>query len=98
MSTEKKATNPFYVLLVLLGIIFAITTCAYGVMAVKMSTAAGISEVVGGDGLMPLMNRHGLSILLVELVLLALATFGAIGTDNYWTKRNSQEPPHDAPQ
>lgn len=97
MSAEKKAINPFYVLLIILGIIFAITTCAYGVMTVKMSTAAGISANSGG-GLLPLLSQHGLTILLVELVLLAVATFAAIGTDDYWQKRDSQEPPHDAPQ
>lgn len=96
MAAVKKPFNPFYVLLVIVGIVFTVTACAYGVMAVKMSTAQGISAS-SGSGLMELMSKHGLVILLVELVILALATFAAIGTDEYWQKRNSQEPPHDAP-
>ncbi|HTN76609.1 MAG TPA: hypothetical protein VL096_15220 [Pirellulaceae bacterium] len=97
MAAPQKHINPFYVILVVLGVVFAITACAYGVMTVKMSTAQGISESAGA-GLIALMNTHGLMILLVELGLLAVATFAAMATDDYWQKRDAQEPPHDTPE
>jgi hypothetical protein len=83
---DRKPINPFYVLLVILGIIFGITACAYGVMAVKMSTVEGIaasSEVQ----VMKILNDHGLKVLLVELALLGVACFAAMATDSYWAKK-----------
>jgi hypothetical protein len=93
---SQKPFNPFYVLLVLLGIVFGVTACAYGVMTVKMSSAAGVASSLDSP-VLAFLNDHGLTLLLVELALLALASFAAMGTDSYWTKRNDQEPPHDAP-
>lgn len=83
--SQKKAFNPFYVLLVILGVIFGITACMYGVMTVKMSTAIGVAANANSP-VLTLMSEHGLTILLVELALLGLACFAAMATDSYWTK------------
>lgn len=85
---QKKATNPFYVLLVIVGVVFGLTACAYGVMTVKMGTAAGIAENANSP-VIRFLNEHGLTLLAVEIGLLALTTFAAIGTDSYWTKDKS---------
>lgn len=82
---QKKAVNPFYVLLVIVGVVFGLTACAYGVMTVKMSTAAGIAENLDSPAIR-FLNDHGLVVLAVEIALLALTTFAAMGTDSYWTK------------
>src|SRR5262245_41574279 len=75
-----KATNPFYAALLAVGVAFAITACAYGVMTVR-----GLDpRLADEEGLMGLMSRHGLAMMVVELVLLGLLTFAAIGTDGYW--------------
>jgi hypothetical protein len=34
------------------------------------------------------MSRHGEAALTIELVALAVFTFGAIGTDDYWQRRD----------
>ena len=95
----KSPSNPFYILLVIVGIVFAVTACAYGVMTIKLSTAAGASAS-SGEWLVDFLNRYGMWLLLGELAVLAVLTFAAIGTDDYWTRRHkkdsSQEPPHDA--
>ncbi len=88
---KKKAINPFYVLLVLLGVVFFVTACAYGVMAISdLRSSAYYTQPETAHPLMELMRERGGSILLVELVLLTLCTFGAIGTDQYWTGRNDE--------
>jgi hypothetical protein len=95
----RQPFNPFYILLVLLGILFAVTACAYGVMTVKLSTAEGASAS-NGLWLVSLMNEHGLWLLMGELGLLAVFTFAAIGTDDFWIRRQKsavQEPRHDDP-
>ena len=82
----KKPVNPFYVLLVILGVVFGITACAYGVMTVKMSTVEGIAST-SQSPVMKFLNDHGLTVLLVELALLGVACFAAMGTDSYWAKK-----------
>ena len=86
-----KPLNPFYPVLVVAGIAFALTACAYSVMTVR-----GLDPHTAGEGgLVGLMDRHGLAIMVVELVVLGLLTGAAIGTDNYWTARfeSKQQPP-----
>lgn len=83
-----KATNPFYVLLMAAGTAFALTACAYGVMAVKMLEPAQVARE--GDSsrfFVETMDRHGLAIMLVELAVIAVCTFAAIASDGFWTRR-----------
>jgi hypothetical protein len=87
MLRSKKFANPFYGLLVVVGLAFCITAMTYGVMMVRETRAAGSSELVANHALMQLMNDHGNTILLIELALLAVCTFGAIGTDEFWQRR-----------
>jgi hypothetical protein len=88
VAKTKKAINPFYVLLVVAGVLFVITACAYGVMAVRLADPARAAETSrAGAGLIALMDRHGLTIMTVELIVLAIATIAAITTDGYWSRR-----------
>ena len=82
---KKKPKNPFYILLMIVGTAFALTACAYGVMTVRMGQAVPSSA---GDAF---FDTYGLWIMGVELTLLTLLTFAAIGTDDYWTRRAEGE-------
>jgi hypothetical protein len=79
MMPQKNLTNPFYVVLLAVGAVFAITACAYCVMTVR-----GLEPRPDEVGLMGLMSQHGLTILVIELIVLGLLTVAAIGTDGYW--------------
>jgi hypothetical protein len=85
LMPQSKPTNPFYAALLVVGVVFAITACAYCVMTVR-----GLEPRPDEQGLMGVMSQHGLTILVVELVLLGVLTFAAIGTDEYWTRRAGQ--------
>ena len=95
MRRSRKSANPFYVLLILAGLSFAITATAYVVMAYREAhapiepVAGAASAVVGGEehALMIWMRQHGNAALLSELGLLAICTIGAIATDSYWQRR-----------
>ena len=87
MRQYKKSANPFYGLLVLVGLTFVVTAAAYGVMAVRESRAAVKGEPADEHALMKWMHEHGDSALLTELAILGVCTFGAIGTDEYWQRR-----------
>ena len=84
---EVKAFNPFYVLLLISGVVFAITTCAYGVMMLQMGRAQPLQEDSPGAALMQFLDCHGMTVLGIELAVLAVTTFAAIGFDDYFTKR-----------
>lgn len=90
----RLSFNPFYVLLVIVGIAFAITACAYGVMTfteLRMSSSAGQRGV-----LIEFMESYGAVTLAGELAALAIATVGAIATDRFWQRRPTRtaQQPH----
>lgn len=88
MSQIKEATNPFYVVLLVVGMVFFVTACAYGVMSFKaVRGGPAAMDEAGASGLMVFMEEHGNKLLAGELLILAVATFGAIGSDSYWNRR-----------
>jgi hypothetical protein len=93
MPRSKKSANPFYVLLVIAGIAFALTATAYGVMAFREArpVAANTPPDAGvrRHPLLAWMSEHGETALIAELAVLGVFTFGAIGTDEYWQRRDA---------
>lgn len=87
---SRKAVNPFYVLLILAGIAFVLTACTYAVVMVRGLNPASVDEP--SHGLIAFMDRRGMTLMLVELAVLAVGTFGAIGTENYWSRANGDAP------
>lgn len=86
--TKKKSINPFYVLLLLAGVAFAITATAYGVMTVRQLQASrgyGRTDVAGdpssSDSFNDIVDQHGATAMIWEIVLLGVGTFGAIAYD-----------------
>ena len=97
MAKGKQPVNPFYVLLVVVGVVFFVTACAYGMMAFRAIQPGG--EAAGSDsGLLAFLNRYGMPLLLGEVALLAVVCFAAMATDQYWTRRaNASKPAADGP-
>lgn len=93
MQTSRKFANPFYGLLLIAGIAFAMTAMCYGVMAFRDARPAPVAaegdakNVPAEHPLMMWMRRHGAAALMIELAFLAMFTFGAIGTDGFWQSR-----------
>lgn len=90
LSNSSKPFNPFYPLLVVVGVIFCVTACAYGVMTVKglqpdVATAAG---TVSDQQLLVWLDVNGFKMMMIELAVLAVMTVAAISTDEYWERRN----------
>jgi hypothetical protein len=88
MAKQKDPFNPFYLILVVVGIAFAITACAYCVMAFRaVAHQQATNTETSSAFLMDFLDQYGIWLMLAEIVLLAIATVGAIGTDDYWRKR-----------
>jgi hypothetical protein len=85
----KRVVNPFYVLLVVTGLLFGVTAMAYGVMSTVALHHPAAAEESGDSshGLMPWLDQHGSKLLMTEVAVLAAATLLAISTDRYWTRR-----------
>lgn len=90
MAKNKRARNPFYFLLVPVGVAFVVTSFAFGMMAYQQSRP-GALPLEGEVGVMPLLDRHGLTILGVEVALIAVFSCGAIATDEYWQRREAKQ-------
>lgn len=81
---KKKLANPFYVLVVLAGIAFTVTACAYGVLVVRSLHPPRPTDPAP-TGLLKFLDQHGTKLLLSELAILGAASFLAMGTDRYWS-------------
>jgi hypothetical protein len=85
IAKRREAFNPFYVALLVLGIAFTVTASAYTVMIVRATkVTSGATE---DGGLMQLLHARGMEIMGVEVLLLGVATVGAIGLDQWRTRR-----------
>ncbi len=97
--SAKKWKNPFYALLIPVGLAFCITGFAYGMMAFQEVNAGRAAiEQTAGHPLFQWLKAHGLTAILIELGMLAVLTFGAIGTDSWWMEENKNAPTTDVPK
>ena len=80
MAKPREPFNPFYVLVIALGVAFAVTAFAYGTMAYRAISPAA-AEIDRGPGLMSLVDRYGVRTMGVELGLLGGASFAAMWLD-----------------
>jgi uncharacterized membrane protein len=98
----KPGFNPFYGLLLVVGVAFAFTACCYGVLMVTLLQPERATRVYDqGTGLLGWLDRYGMWLLGAELALLAIFTFAALATDDYWTrsadKPSAKHKPSDGP-
>jgi len=78
---RRQPTNPFYIVLGVVGFLFTITAASYCLSVlrgVRPDTTAGQPE----HPLEQLMDRYGTSLLVGQLVVLAIATVGAVAVDH----------------
>jgi hypothetical protein len=92
MAKAREPVNPFYVLLVLLGIVFLVTACAYGVMAYR-AISPNVELQAKPHPLTEFLDEHGVELLGGELALLAAASFAAMGLDRWRDLRRPKESP-----
>jgi hypothetical protein len=81
-----KRRNPFYILLVPVGVAFVVTAAAYYVMAFQ--SVNPVRDAAGNQAhpLFKWLRAHGDTVMLIELAGLAVLTVAAIATDHIWGK------------
>ncbi len=69
-----------------------VTACSYFVMTLKGRDASfGGQEDPSSKRFVELVDHYGFAALMIELGVLAGATFAAIATDEYWQRRAELE-------
>ena len=81
MPKPQSVTNPFYLLLLAAGVIFAVTCCAYGVMVVQ-----ALKPLPMSSPLLVWLQQHGTLMLAIEIGVLAVLMVAAFATDGYFNK------------
>jgi hypothetical protein len=85
MAQKRPFANPFYALLLVVGVAFLLTATSYGVMAFR--DVRGHSAAASGSGWMMFLDQHGGLLMAGELAVLVIASVAAMATDGYWTSR-----------
>ena len=86
---SRPRPNPFYAILGIVGFLFTITASSYclfvlrGVRRESLSTAPHALE--------QLMDRHGITLLVGQIAVLAIATVGAVAIDHFEGERQKRE-------
>ena len=87
---RKQSTNPFYVVLGVVGFLFTITAASY-CMSVLRGIRPEPTAAQRNHPLEQLMDRHGTSLLAGQLIVLAIATVGAVAVDHFAGERLRRE-------
>jgi uncharacterized membrane protein YphA (DoxX/SURF4 family) len=95
VAKQKQSFNPYYAALIVIGVAFTITACGYALMMLRATRpvradSAEAASMLEETGLMRLLDERGMEIMGVEVLLLAMATAGAIGLDQWRGKRESR--------
>jgi hypothetical protein len=87
---QKKWRNPFYAILIPVGLAFVVTGFAYSFMAFQAVNAGSEGATLYAEHpLFTWLRANGSTAMLVELAVLAVLTVGAIATDSWWTDERS---------
>ena len=86
----KDPVNPFYVLLVIVGVVFFVTAFAYSAMT-YLAIQPERARDIGNHELWSFLDHHGVQLLGAELALLAGSTYGAMWLDGYRLRRKSRD-------
>ena len=92
---SRKTFNPFYVLLMLFGTAFVITASSYVLMCLRQQRTSPYASVTlpsetQATEFDALLEENGLTMMLIELSLLAGASIAAMATDSYWERRAAE--------
>jgi hypothetical protein len=97
MAKPKEPINPFYVLSGIVGVAFTITACGYLILMWRANEGKGLSSDTGEvHPLMSLLDKHGLVILGVEVLLIGIVSIAAIVLDHFRGKRITRQAAEDS--
>ncbi len=87
---SRPIRNPFYIVLGIIGFTFTITAASYCLSVLRGIRPQATLEQKSHP-LEELMDRHGTSLLSGQLIILAIATVGAVTVDHINSKKISSK-------
>ena len=89
-ALPKQLKNPFYVVLLVIGCLFLLTTLSYAVMTVQGLDPDALPVTPSARLFTEVVDTYGFVALMIELAALGATTVAAIATDQYWLRENSR--------
>lgn len=83
MPVDHEPRNPFYILLLLIGVLFAATAVAYAVIPVLEEKALQAGQPPPPAPWRDALRQHGWRWLLIELAALIVVSFLSMGLDRW---------------
>jgi hypothetical protein len=97
--TQTEPRNPFYILLLLVGLLFVVTLLAVVVVPMMMEKAESLGGDVPKEGFHQLIKRDGIWWVLYEVVALSILGLLSMGLDRLRSlqkeRRGRTIPPND---
>jgi hypothetical protein len=92
---EKEPRNPFYLLLLLVGLLFVLTALAYAVVPVLEEKARDMGQAPPPSPFREALRRDGWKWVLVEVAVLVVLGLLSMGLDRYrrWQQERRPAPP-----
>ena len=82
MAHRKEPINPFYIILVVVGVVFVVTACAFTLLLLAQNRTTTSGAFSGSSPLMEFLREHGMMLMAAEIVVLGLASAGAMWLDS----------------
>ena len=87
MAHRKEPINPFYIILIVVGVVFVITACAFTLLLLQQNRTTSSGAFSGSSPLMQFLRDRGMLLMGVEVIALGLASAGAMWLDS-WRSRH----------
>ena len=95
MAAPSEPRNPFYLLLLIVGLVFIVTVLAYAVIPVIEQKAMDAGQMPPESPFRDGLRNDGWKWVLGEVALLVILGLASMGLDRYrrWKNENQNPPP-----
>lgn len=97
MAAPTEPRNPFYLLLLIVGLIFVVTVLAYAVIPVLEDKARDAGTEPPPSPFRQSLREDGWKWVLAEVALLVVLGFASMGLDRYRRWKKESETPAEPP-
>jgi hypothetical protein len=98
MAASTEPRNPFYLLLLIVGMVFIATVLAYAVIPVLEEKAKDAGTLPPPSPFRDTLREHGWKLAIAEVALLVVLGLASMGLDRYrrWQKESATLPENSA--
>jgi uncharacterized protein YggT (Ycf19 family) len=83
VARVKEPTNPFYIVLVIVGVIFIVTASAFTLLLIQQNRTTASALLDPSSPLLVFVRRQGMSLMGLEVAVLGVASVCAMWLDSH---------------